>query len=168
MCWIWDIVNWISHKNPVLWVSDNTSKLQKTVRSRLCEVVMSQSENCVMLWDLGEVITMMSLWGQCDLSVWGHCELIQWPLHPVCVRSHKLLIGMIASNATVLTAPLNILAHLRRDVINITTIRQCTLRAPALQQKRPYTSLSPGILDIRSFGLSTCVFVVYIFVCFVC
>ena len=33
----------------------------------------------VMVWDLGEFITVRSLWDQSDVSIWGHYE--------VCVRS---------------------------------------------------------------------------------
>ena len=110
--WIWDIDYWTSHKKPLLWVSNNTSKLQKTVRDcvRLwCHGVRIVWANCdvtvwghfdVMEWDLGKVIPVMSLWHQCDASIWSHCEHILWPLHEVCVRSlwchgvRKLLTGL--------------------------------------------------------------------------
>ena len=101
-CWIWDIVYWISLKKPVLWVSDNTSNLEKTVRDCVkllwCHSVKIVWAYCdvtvwghcdAMLWDIGEAITVMSLGGECDVSIWGHCELIDllWLLHEVCVRS---------------------------------------------------------------------------------
>ena len=63
--WIWDIVHWISHMKPVLWVTDNKTKLQKIVRD--CVRLWRHSMrtwwwHCdVMVWDLAEVITVMSL-----------------------------------------------------------------------------------------------------------
>ena len=98
-CCIWNIVHCISCKKPVLWVSDNTSKLQKTLTDcvRLwchgvsllwCHSVRTMWGHCdVLVWALGEFIILMSLWGQCDASIWGHCEVILWPLHDISVRS---------------------------------------------------------------------------------
>ena len=93
-CWFWDIVHWISHRKPALWVSDNTSKLPKlseivwayhdVAERELCEInVMSQCETWMRssLWCHWEVnvtfqfeVTMNSC---CDLSmrlVWDHCD----------------------------------------------------------------------------------------------
>ena len=57
-CWIWDIVHWLSHKKPMFWVSDNTSKQHKTV------------QDCVRLWCHGVRI----VGAYCDVTVWELCN----------------------------------------------------------------------------------------------